>query len=174
MALIALRSASLTRCTKEREAAIEAGKEAETNWRMRFRTLRGNLTDELKVEHSQCIASRGLADEFTALVEELEIDKQLTMVGGCNTGLSYINSHRAAFNEFADATWQSALRNVSPSPLWAIRMRFQREKVNPCDEDTRSDMQVVAELIGHALTRGAAALPEKALTEAPVLENIGL
>lgn len=35
-------------------------------------------------------------------------------------------------------------------------------------------MQVVAELIGNALTRAAAALPEKALTEAPVLENIGL
>jgi hypothetical protein len=32
----------------------------------------------------------------------------------------------------------------------------------------------VAELIGNALTREAAALPEKALTEAPVLENIGL
>lgn len=166
--------ADITRCTKEREAAIEAGKEAETNWRMRFRTLRGNLTDELKAEHSQRIASRELADEFTGLIEELEIDKQLTMIGGCHTGLSYINSHQAAFNEFADATWQSALRNVSPSLLWAIRLRLQREKVNPRDDDTRSDMQVVAELIGNALTRAAAALPEQTLTEAPVLENIGL
>ena len=166
--------ADITRCTKEREAAIEAGKEAETNWRMRFRTLRGNLTDELKAEHSQRIASRELADEFTGLIEELEIDKQFAMIGGCHTGLSYISSHQAAFNEFADASWQSALRNVSPSLLWAIRLRLQREKVNPRDDDTRSDMQVVAELIGNALTRAAAALPEKTLTEAPVLENIGL
>lgn len=166
--------ADITRCTKEREAAIEAGKEAETNWRMRFRTLRGNLTEELKAEHSQRIASRELADEFTGLIEELEIDKQVAMIGGCNTGLSYINSHRAAFNEFADAAWQSALRNVSPSLLWAIRLRLQREKVNPREDDSRSDVQIVAELIGNALTRAAAALPEKALTEAPVLENIGL
>lgn len=166
--------ADITRCEKEREAAIEAGKEAETNWRTRFRSLRGNLTDELKTQHGQRIASRELADEFTGLIEELEIGRQLAMIGSCHTGLSYINSHRAAFNEFADATWQSALHNVSPSLLWAIRLRLQREKVNPRDDDERSDMQVVAELIGSALTRAAAALPEKALTEAPVLENIGL
>jgi len=71
---------------------------------MRFRTLRGNLTDKLKAEDSQRIASRELADEFSGLIEELEIDKQLAMIGGCHTCLSYINSHRAAFNEFADAT----------------------------------------------------------------------
>jgi hypothetical protein len=141
---------------------------------MCFHNLRGNLTDELNAEHSQRIASRELADEFTGLIGELELDKQLTMISGCNTSVWYINSHQAAFNEFADAAWQSALRNVSPSLLWAIRLRLQREKVNPRDDDTRSDMQVMAELIGNALTRAAAALPEKALTEAPVLENIGL
>ena len=75
--------ADITRCTKEREAAIEAGKEAETNWRMRFRTLRGNLTDELKAEHSQRIASRELADEFTGLIAELELDKQVSMLNAC-------------------------------------------------------------------------------------------
>ncbi|WLS79490.1 hypothetical protein Q3V30_02940 [Erwinia pyri] len=166
--------ADITRCTKEREAAIDAGKEAETNWRMRFRTLRGNLTDELKAEHSQRIASRELADEFTGLIAELELDKQVAMLNACGTGKDYIYAHKLAFNEFVDATWQSALRNVSPSLLWAIRLRLQREKVNPRDDDERSDVQVVAELIGNALTRAAAAVPEKALTEAPVLENIGL
>ncbi|MDR7344802.1 hypothetical protein J2X14_003244 [Pantoea alhagi] len=166
--------ADITRCTKEREAAIEAGKEAETNWRTRFRSLRGNLTDELKAEHSQRIASRELADEFTGLIAELELDKQVSMLNACGTGKEYVYAHKLAFNEFADAAWQSALRNVSPSLLWAIRLRLQREKVNPRDDGERSDVQVVAELIGNALTRVAAALPEKALTEAPVLENIGL
>jgi hypothetical protein len=141
---------------------------------MRFHNLRGNLTDELNAEDSQRIASRELADEFTGLIGVLELGKQLTMISGCNTSVWYITSHRAAFNEFADTTWQSALRNVSPSLLWAIRLRLQREKFNPRDDDTRSDMQVVAELIGNALTRAAAVRPEKALTEAPLLENIGL
>jgi len=166
--------ADITRCEKEREAAIEAGKEAETNWRTRFRNLRGNLTDELKAEHSQRIASRELAEEFTGLIAELELDKQVFMLNACGTGREYVYAHKLAFNEFADATWQSALRNVSPSLLWVIRLRLQREKVNPRDDDERSDMQVVAELIGNALTRAAAALPEKVLTQAPVLENIGL
>ena len=166
--------ADITRCGKERDAAIEAGKEAEINWRTRFRNLRGNLTDEMKAEHSQRIASRELADEFTGLIEELELDKQLAMIGSCGTAHSYINAHRMAFNEFADVTWQSALRNVSPSLLWAIRLRLHREKVNPREDDERSDMQVVSELVGDALTRAAAALSEEVLKEAPVLENIGL
>ena len=44
--------ANFTRCEKEREAAIEAGKEAETNWRTRFRSLWGGITPELRAEHS--------------------------------------------------------------------------------------------------------------------------
>lgn len=79
------------------------------------------------------------------------------MLNACGTGKEYVYAHKLAFNEFADATWQSALRNVSPSLLWAIRLLLQREKVNPRDDDGRSDMQVVAELTGNALTRAASA-----------------
>ncbi len=71
---------------------------------MCFHNLRGSLIDELNAEHSQRIASRELADEFTGLIGELELDKQLAMIGSCSAGLSYINSHQAAFNEFADTT----------------------------------------------------------------------
>ncbi|MEN4768868.1 hypothetical protein [Duffyella gerundensis] len=166
--------ADITRCEKERQAAIEAGKEAETNWRTRFRNLRGNLTDELRAEHSQRIASRELAEEFTGLLTELELDKQAAMLGCCASAKEYTESHRDAFNEFADMNWESALRHVSPKLLWAIRLRLQREKVNPRQDNEQSDMEVVAALVGDALTRAAAALPEKVLREAPLLDNIGL
>lgn len=167
--------ADITRCEKERQAAIEAGKEAESSWRTNFRKLRGNLTDELRAEHSQRIASRELADEFAGLLKELELDKQSAMLSCCESGKEYVESHRTAFTEFADAHWESALRNVSPSLLWAIKLRIQRETIAPTfvGED-RDKVRDIAWLVGDALTRAAIALPENILREAPLLDNIGL
>lgn len=167
--------ANITRCEKERHAAIEAGKEAESNWRTNFRKLRGNLTEELRAEHTQRIANRELADEFAGLLKELELDKQYAMLCCCTSGKELVESHSAAFTEFADSHWQSALRNVSPSLLWAIKLRIQREKISPTfTGDDRDTIRDVAGVVGEALTRAAAALPESILREAPLLENIGL
>ncbi|EOC3070247.1 hypothetical protein ABUP50_002771 [Cronobacter malonaticus] len=167
--------ADIARCEKEQQAAIDAGKEAESNWRTRFRNLRGNLTDELRTEHSQRIANRELADEFGGLLKELALDKQEAMLKCCGSGKEYVESHSAAFTGFADAHWQSALRNVSPSLLWAIKLRIRREELSPtfAGED-RDQIKDVAYLVGEALTRAAVALPEGVLKEAPLLENIGL
>lgn len=167
--------ANITRCEKERQAAIEAGKEAESNWRINFRKLRGNLTDELRAEHTQRIASRELADEFAELLKELELDKQYAMLCCCTSGKELVESHSTAFSEFADSHWQSALRNISPSLLWAIKLRIQRETIAPTFiRDDRNTIRDISWLVGEALTRAAEALPETVLHEAPLLENIGL
>ncbi|MHA6312301.1 hypothetical protein ACX3P5_13775 [Pantoea sp. S-LA4] len=167
--------ADIARCEKEQQAAIEAGKEAESNWRISFRNLRGNLTDELRAEHSQRIASRELADEFGGLLKELALDKQEAMLKCCGSGKEYVESHSAAFTGFADAHWQSALRNVSPSLLWAIKLRVRREELSPTFAgDDRDRIKDVAYLVGEALTRAAVALPDSVMEEAPLLENIGL
>ncbi|WP_380183512.1 hypothetical protein [Kalamiella sp. sgz302252] len=109
------------------QAAIEAGKEAENNWRTSFHNLRGNLTDELRAEHSQRIASRELADEFSGLLKELALDKQEAILKGCGSGKEFVESHGEAFTGFEDLHLQSTLRNVSPSLLWAIKLRIHRE-----------------------------------------------
>jgi len=67
--------------------------QAEQDWSSRFRTLRGNLTPELKAKHSKRIASRELADEFIGLITELEKDKSLAMFGACSSGTAYISAH---------------------------------------------------------------------------------
>ena len=143
--------------------------------RKRWRYLRGNLTDEMRAEHSQRIASRELADEFGGLLKELSLDKQEAMLKCCCSGKEYVESHRDAFTEFADAHWQSALRNVSPSLLWAIKLRIRREELSPTfASDDRDSIKDVAYLVGEALTQAAAALPDSVMKEAPLLENIGL
>lgn len=167
--------ANITRCEKERQAAIEAGKEAESNWRTNFRKLRGNLTEELRAEHTQRIANRELADEFAGLLKELELDKQYAVLCCCTSGKKYVEAHQTAFTEFADSHWESAMRNVSPSLLWAIKLRIQREKIaSTFVGDDRDSISDIAGLVGEALTRAAAALPESVLNEAPLLESIGV
>ncbi|MDU6410900.1 MAG: hypothetical protein E6560_08040 [Yersiniaceae bacterium] len=149
--------------------------DAESNWCTRFRNLRGNLTDELRAEHSQRIASRELADKFGGLLKELALDKQEAMLKCCGSGKEYVESHCVAFSGFADAHWQSALRNVSPSLLWAINLRIRREKLSPTFAgDDRDRIKDVAYLVGEALTQAAAVLPDSVMEEAPLLENIGL
>ncbi|WP_242455690.1 hypothetical protein [Pantoea agglomerans] len=119
--------------------------------------------------------SRELADEFGGLLKELALDKQEAMLKCCGSGKEYVESHREAFTGFADAHWQSALRNVSPSLLWAIKLRLRREELSPTFAgDDRDSIKDVAYLVGEALTRAAAALPDSILNEAPLLENIGL
>ncbi|MGG6193524.1 hypothetical protein ACQV2B_05435 [Pantoea allii] len=69
----------------------------------------------------------------------------------------------------------SQLRNVSPSLLWAIKRRIRREELSPTFAgDDRDRIKDVAYLVGEALTRAAAALPDSVMEEAPLLENIGL
>lgn len=166
--------ADILRCDKERKAAIEAGKEAETNWRSRFRSLRGQLTDELKAEHSQRIASRELADEFTGLISVLELDKQSAMLACCSSGKAYVETYRTAFEEITDRHWEAAMKTISPELLWAIRLRLQREEILPTHGEGGSASGAVAGLIGSRLTRTASALPLKMLEEIPALKNIGM
>lgn len=77
--------------------------------------------------------------------------------------------------KLSDDHWQPALRNVSSSLLWAFKLRIRREEVSPTfARDDRDVIQDVAYLVGEALTREAATLPDNVLKEAPLLENIGL
>lgn len=97
------------------------------------------------------------------------------MLKCCGSGKEYVESHREAFTGFADTHWQSALRNVSPSLPWAIKLRLRREELSPTFAgDDRDSINEVAYLVGEALTRAASALPDSILNEAPLLKNIGL
>ncbi|HFK3743190.1 capsid protein [Citrobacter freundii] len=117
--------ASIQRCEQERQTALSESAQAEQDWRSRFRTLRGNLTPELKAEHSKRIASRELADEFTGLITELEKDKSHAMLGACSSGTAYISAHEKAFTTYANSEWKKALTGISPALLRAFLLRIR-------------------------------------------------
>lgn len=132
-------TAAIARSKKEREAAIENGKEAETNWRTRFRSLRGAITPELRAEHSQRIASRELADEFTGLIEELEFENEGEAINAVRTGHAYVNAHNMAFTQYAEGQWEAAMRNVSPTLIRGIRLKLLSLRLN--DRGRHTDSQ---------------------------------
>ncbi|MGA7585117.1 MAG: capsid protein, partial [Rouxiella badensis] len=71
---------ALARCKKDLEATQEKSKEDETSWRSRFRSLRGEITNDMKQEHTQRIVQRELAQEYSALIDEMELDQQFAML----------------------------------------------------------------------------------------------
>ncbi|NIF21055.1 hypothetical protein [Candidatus Pantoea multigeneris] len=64
---------------------------------------------------------------------------------------------------------------MSPSLLWAIKLRVCREELSPLFAgDDRGWIKDVAGLVGEVLARMAAALSHSVLIEALLLENNGL
>ena len=50
------------------------------------------MTPNRKAEHSQRVAGRELAEEFTALIDELNDDKASTMLSACTSGDKYVGN----------------------------------------------------------------------------------
>ena len=116
---------SIERCKQERQTALDESAEAEQDWRSRFRTLRGNLTPEMKAEHSKRIASRELADEFTGLIAELETDRTRAMLNACSTGNKYLSAHEDAFTAYASSEWAQAVNAVPVALIRAFLLRIR-------------------------------------------------
>ena len=169
--------ASITRCEKERNEAIESGQEAETSWRTRFRSLRGAITPEMRAEHSQRIASRELAEEFTALIDDLEVEKQSEMLGAVSTAKAYVNAHNTAFTEYAESQWNAAMRNISPTLLRAIKLKLMAMKLSDLGENSspvyEKPQVILSRLTGEMLTKTAEAVQFDMEGE-PVLTQLGL
>lgn len=161
--------ASIQRCEQERQTALSESAQAEQDWRSRFRTLRGNLTPELKAEHSKRIASRELADEFTGLITELEKDKSLAMLGACSSGTAYISAHEKAFTTYANSEWKKALAGISPALLRAFLLRIRSLEMS----GETSPRATVTRELGDALNLQSA-LYHFDMEQGPVLSVTGM
>ena len=121
---------SIRLCEQERQTALREDAQAEQNWRDRFRSLCGNITPEMKAEHSQRVASRELAEEFTGLIAELEDDKTRAMLAACRSGDAYVAAHASAFTAYADSEWKKALITIDPLLIRALLLRIQSLEIS--------------------------------------------
>ena len=121
--------AAINRSEKERQNALNESAEAEQNWRTRFRELRGMMTPELKAEHSQRVAGRELAEEFTALIDELNDDKASTMLDACTSGKEYISAHSEALSVHARNEWAAVMKAIPPALIRAFALRLRELEI---------------------------------------------
>ncbi len=168
---------ALTRCKKDLEATQEKSKEDETSWRSRFRSLRGEITNDMKQEHTQRIVQRELAEEYRALIEEMELDQQSAMLSCCDSGKNYIRAYNTAFVTYAESQWNAAMRSLSPTLVRAIKLKRmalsikgegQANQLGYVEPET-----AIKQLLGEKLTDVAASAVLDIKGE-PVLEKIGL
>ncbi|WAT06449.1 hypothetical protein O1V64_10860 [Rouxiella badensis] len=168
---------ALARCKKDLEATQEKSKEDETSWRSRFRSLRGEITNDMKQEHTQRIVQRELAEEYRALIDELELDQQSAMLSCCTSGKNYINAYNTAFVAYADSQWNAAMRSLSPTLVRAIKLKRMALSISGLGNENQPGYiepeTAIKQLLGGKLAHAA----ESAVIDIkgePVLERIGL
>lgn len=170
-------TAAINRSKKEREAAIDNGKEAETSWRTRFRDLRGAITPELRAEHSQRIASRELADEFTGLIEALEFEHEGEMIRAVSTGRAWVDAHGDAFTQYAEGQWNAAMRTLSPTLIRGIILKLMSLRLNDTGRHTNPLHEEPAVILAREVGKRLVDLAERTqldMSAEPVLSEIGV
>ncbi|TCW52226.1 hypothetical protein EDC53_101578 [Phytobacter diazotrophicus] len=161
--------AAIRRSEQERQAALDESAEAEQSWRSRFRSLRGNITPEMKAEHSQRVANRELAEEFTALIAELEDDKDSAMLGACRSARQYTDAHRTAFTTYADGEWACALTAIDPALIRAFVLRIRSLELSGNESAYATAARELANSLGTMK-----AVHEFDMAQEPVLSVTGL
>ncbi|HDL6514640.1 TPA: aldehyde dehydrogenase [Yersinia enterocolitica] len=128
--------ASIARSQQKQRDAETQSQQADGSWRKLFRSLRGEMTDELQNEHIRRISQRELAQEFGHLVEELELDKDYTLLQLCASARPYKDTHKVALMEYAKMEMSAAMKTLSPELIRAVKIKVA---VNELYTDSSSE-----------------------------------
>ena len=161
--------AQISRNEEERKTVLEESVKAQDSWRTRFRQLRGAMTPEMKAEHSQQIAYRELAEEFSTLITQLEAEKEETMTNASYSGNRYISAHRDAFSAYAENEWAVALLSLPAELIRAFRLRLRALQINGAERPR----QTMTEEFGEYLLSMSACYPFD-MNKEPVVSQLGL
>ena len=161
--------AAIRRCGQERQTALDEGGVAEQSWRSRFRSLRGDITPEMKAEHVQRVASRELAEELAALITELEDDKDRAMLSACGSAHQYTTAHNTAFTTYADGEWACALTAIDPALIRAFVLRIRSLELSGSESAYATAARELANSLGTMK-----AVHEFDMAQEPVLSVTGL
>ncbi|CFR18399.1 aldehyde dehydrogenase [Yersinia frederiksenii] len=116
--------ASITRSQQKQRDAENQSQQADGTWRKLFRSLRGEMTEELQTEHIRRISQRELAQEFGHLIEELELDKSQVLLELCASAKPYKDTHREALMAYAKEEMIAALNTLSPELMRAVKIKM--------------------------------------------------
>ncbi|AHK19142.1 TPA: aldehyde dehydrogenase [Yersinia enterocolitica] len=141
---------SIARSQKKQREAETQSQQADGSWRKLFRSLRGEITDELQTEHIRRISQRELAQEFGHLIEELELDKSEAILKLCVSAKPYETTHRAALMAYADMEIVAALRTLSSELIRAVKIKMVVNDVYGNESPERALGMLIAKATGAA------------------------
>lgn len=139
--------ASIARSQQKQRDAENQSQQADGSWRKLFRSLRGEMTDELQTEHIRRISQRELAQEFGHLIEELELDKSAVLLELCASAKPYKDTHREALTAYADMEIVSALYTLPPELIRAVKIKMAVNNVYGDESPARALGMLITTLI---------------------------
>ena len=138
---------SIARSQQKQRDAETQSQQADGTWRKLFRSLRGEMTDELQTEHIRRISQRELAQEFGHLIEELELDKSAVLLELCASAKPYKDTHREALTAYADMEIVSALYTLPPELIRAVKIKMAVNNVYGDESPARALGMLITTLI---------------------------
>ncbi len=142
--------ASIARSQQKQRDAENQSQQADGTWRKLFRSLRGEMTDELQTEHIRRISQRELAQEFGHLIEELELDKDYTSLQLCASARPYKDTHRVALMEYARLEMSAAMKTLSPELIRAAKIMVTANELYTDSSSTKALGTLTATLLSLA------------------------
>ncbi|HEI6734481.1 TPA: aldehyde dehydrogenase [Yersinia enterocolitica] len=139
--------ASIARSQQKQRDAENQSQQADGSWRKLFRSLRGEMTDELQTEHIRRISQRELAQEFGHLIEELELDKSAVLLELCASAKPYKDTHREALTAYADMEIVAALYTLPPELIRAVKIKMAVNNVYGDESPARALGMLITTLI---------------------------
>lgn len=71
----------------------------------------------------------GLAEELTALIEDLNDDKASTMLATCTSGKEYVSAHSEALSAHARNEWSAVMKEIPPALVRAFALRLRELEI---------------------------------------------
>ncbi|HEJ9032674.1 TPA: NAD-dependent aldehyde dehydrogenase [Serratia marcescens] len=164
----------IARCHQQKKDTEVQSQEAESQWRILFRKLRGEMTPERQTQHHSRISKRELAKEFDGLIEEMELDKMQLHLSCGGTAQKVVDTHKDALTTFAAHAMHQAVDAlstalISPEIIKACALAKKAYSVYGDDPVKAIEQQLLGALRGHINV--ATAMQN---IDHPVLNEIGL
>ncbi len=164
----------IARCHQQKKDTEVQSQEAESQWRILFRKLRGEMTPERQAQHHSRISKRELAKEFDGLIEEMELDKMQLHLSCGGTAQKVVDTHKDALTTFAAHAMHQAVDAlstalISPEIIKVCALAKKAYSVYGDDPVKAIEQQLLGTLRGHINV--ATAMQN---IDHPVLNEIGL
>ncbi|MBE4974735.1 NAD-dependent aldehyde dehydrogenase [Serratia sp. X3] len=164
----------IARCHQQKKDTEVQSQEAESQWRILFRKLRGEMMPERQAQHHSRISKRELAKEFDGLIEEMKLDKMPLHLSCGGTPPKVVAAHKDALTTFAAHAMHQAVDAlskalISPDVIKACALASRSYAVYADNPMRMIEQQVLGTLQG----RIRATMATQNIDH-PVLNEIGL